>query len=353
MRTVLSASGSRGDAEPLVALAVRSAELGAAARVCAAPAETSEERPAGAGVPLVPVGRSARAPTTAAPAPSSPPRRAADVIAARFETIPAVAEGGDMPAAAGRLGVRCVPVTFQRLTLPSPHRRPPVSHVRDHVTGDRPWPATDPLLDPRRGAPGLDAVRTGAWTVPDERPLPERMEAFLDAGAPQLHVVFGSMPLHAPQDVARAAVEAVRAHGRRVLLARRRAGLGPEDDRDDCPVVGEAHREALWRAGGRRRAPRRRGPHGRAGTTTAAARAGAPQVVVVQAADRTYRAGRVTESGIGAAHDGPVPAAGSPAAALATALAPATRARAAEAARAVRADGAAVATRPLSGTAGR
>jgi hypothetical protein len=47
--------------------------------------------------------------------------------------------------------------------------------------------------------------------------------------------------------------------------------------------------------------------HGRAGITTTAARAGAPQVVVPQVADQPYWAGRVAALGVGVAHDGPIP----------------------------------------------
>jgi vancomycin aglycone glucosyltransferase len=83
--------------------------------------------------------------------------------------------------------------------------------------------------------------------------------------------------------------------------------------------------------------------HSGAGTTTTATRAGRPQVVVPQAADQPYWAGRVAELGIGAAHDGPTPTGESLSAALRTALSPETRARAAVVAGTIRTDGAAVA----------
>jgi vancomycin aglycone glucosyltransferase len=66
VRVFLSTYGSRGAVEPLVALAVRSRELGAEARVCAPPDEEFAHRLAAVGVPLVPVGQPARALTTAA-----------------------------------------------------------------------------------------------------------------------------------------------------------------------------------------------------------------------------------------------------------------------------------------------
>ncbi len=87
--------------------------------------------------------------------------------------------------------------------------------------------------------------------------------------------------------------------------------------------------------------------HGGAGTTTTATRAGAPQVVVPQATDQPYWAGRVAELGIGAAHDGPTPTVESLSAALAAALTPETRARATAVAGTIRTDGARVAAKLL------
>jgi vancomycin aglycone glucosyltransferase len=142
------------------------------------------------------------------------------------------------------------------------------------------------------------------------------------------------MAMHTTEDPARAAIEAVRAQGRRVILARGWADLAPIDDRDDCFAIGEVNQQALF---ARVAAVVY---HGGAGTTTAAARAGAPQVVVPQVADQPYWASRVAELGIGAAHDGPVPCTGSLLAPLRTALAPDTRERAAAIAETIRSDGA-------------
>ncbi|WP_420803658.1 hypothetical protein [Saccharothrix deserti] len=57
MRVLLSGYDSRGGVEPLVGLAVRLRALGAEVRVCAPPDEEFAERPAGVGVPMVPVVR--------------------------------------------------------------------------------------------------------------------------------------------------------------------------------------------------------------------------------------------------------------------------------------------------------
>jgi len=216
---------------------------------------------------------------------------------------------------------------------------PPVDNVRDHVHTDRPWLALDPTLAPWAGSPDFDAVRTGPWILPDERPLPPELVDFLDAGTPPVYVGMGSV--RAPADLARVAVDAIRAHGRRVVLSRGWADLALIDDRDDCVAVGEVNHQVLF--------PRMAAVvhHGGAGTTTTAALAGVPQVVVPQMADQPYWAGRVAALGIGAAHDGPTPTAESLSVTLETALTPETRARASAVAATIRSDGAAVAAKLL------
>ncbi|PJJ00127.1 vancomycin aglycone glucosyltransferase [Streptomyces sp. 2333.5] len=388
----------------MAGLAVRLRALGAEVRVCAPPDEDFAQRLAGVGVPLVPVGPSARALTKAAPPPSSLPERAAQVIASQFDAVTAAAEGCDvlvatgmLPAAAGalsvaeKLGIRSVSVTFQQLTVPSPHRPPlaypgwplppevtdnrvlwefdaqsinalfgaalntnraanglpPVDDVRNYVIGDRPWLATDPILDPWQETPDLDVVQTGAWILPDVHPLPAELLAFLDAGTPPVYVGFGSMPMHTSTDIAQVAIEAIRAQGRRAVVARGWADLAPIDGQDDCFVVGEVNQHALF---ARVAAVVH---HGGAGTTTTATRAGASQVVVPQAADQPYWAGRVADLGIGVAHDGPTPTFESLSAALRTALTPGTRAHATAVAGMIRTDGATVAAHLLLDAVGR
>lgn len=213
----------------------------------------------------------------------------------------------------------------------------PVDDIREFMFTDRPWLAADPILGPWRQPADVPIVHTGAWILPDDRPLPAELVAFLEAGTPPVYVGFGSMR-GVPEDIARVSVEAIRAQGRRVLLAHGWADLALVDDRDDCFVVGEVNQQALF---GRVAAVVH---HGSAGTTTTAARAGAPQVAVPQAGgDQPYWADRVAELGIGAAHDGPTPTTESLSAALRTALTPETRARATAVAGTIRTDGATIA----------
>jgi vancomycin aglycone glucosyltransferase len=102
MRVLLSTYGSHGDAEPMVGLAVRLRALGAEVRVCAPPDKEFAELLAGAGVPLVPVGQPVRPMVIGAtPSAADLPRRAAELVAAQFDTVPAAADGCDALVATG------------------------------------------------------------------------------------------------------------------------------------------------------------------------------------------------------------------------------------------------------------
>ena len=126
-----------------------------------------------------------------------------------------------------------------------------------------------------------------------------------------------------------------------MVVLRGWADLALDGDRSDCFVTGDVNQQALF--------PRMAAVmhHGGAGTTTAATRAGAPQVIVPQIVDQPYWAGRVAELGIGTAHDGPTPSFESLSAPLATALAPETETRAANVARMIPTDGAQLAAKLL------
>jgi vancomycin aglycone glucosyltransferase len=400
---LLTTWGSRGDVEPLVGLAVAVRELGAEALVAAPPDDDFVKLLERAGVPLVPLGPTVHS-VVAGPKPPTGEdafKLALALVAARFEALGAVAGECDVLLATGLLpagardvaekrGIPYVYACFHIFGLPSrrfapglrpgtpspseettiearweqdaeavnalygpaldEHRAalglPPVANVRDHVFTERPWLAADPALCPSEGMTNFDLAQTGAWILPDNRPLPAFLEAFLEAGEPPVYVGFGSMAAYAPAGIAREAIEAARAQGRRVVLGSGWAGLAAIDDAGDCFVVGEVNQQALFR---RVAAVVH---HGGAGTTTTAARAGVPQVVVPRIADQPYWAARVAELGIGVAHEGSAPTVESLSAAFATALAPETRTRAQAVAGTIRGDGARVAAKMLLDVAG-
>jgi vancomycin aglycone glucosyltransferase len=410
MRVLLSTSGLRGDVEPVVALAVRLRAFGVEVRVCAPPG--FEERFAGVGVPMVPVGQSQRAmldgmramrQRTTWPSPEEVSRRDAEEIATQFDEVQPAVEGCDAVVASGvpravfavrsmaeKLGIPYFYAAYCPIYLPLPDGPPlvergdgwpppgvtdpqvvrdlrdqgytkrfggpvdsqraaiglpPVENLFDYCFTDRPWLAADPVLAPLR--PDHDAVQTGAWILPDERPLSSALQAFLDAGSPPVYVGFGST--FDTGDAARTAIEAIRATGRRVVFSRGWADAPLPDEGAECFAVGEVNVQALF---DRVAAVVH---HGGGGTTTVAARAGVPQVVLPQITEQPYFAERVAQLGIGVGFEepGPTPTFDSLSAALATALAPETLARAAAVAGSVRSDGATVAAELVLAAANR
>ncbi|GLS46831.1 glycosyltransferase [Methylobacterium brachythecii] len=407
MRVLLSTYGSRGDVEPIAGLAAALQELGADLRVCAPPDDEFVDVLARAGVAPVPgfaplrdwVTKLKKQPAT------DPARRAAEIIetakrivSTQFDVMAAAAEGCDAILATGlfpsvaaaqavaeQRGLRFACAAFCPRFLPSEHHRPyeyptrphppgvsdnrvlwqhdlqtqaalfgegintlrgriglaPLENLRDPIITRRPWLAADPILAPWQPTDLRDVVQTGAWILSDERPLPAELIAFLEAGTPPVYVGFGSMPMQALKEASRLAVEACRARGRRVVLAHGWAELDLIADRADGLAVGDINQQALFR---RVAAVLH---HGGAGTTTAAARAGVPQVIVPQVADQPYWGSRVAQLGIGASDGASVPSFDGLSDSLAKALAPETRARAAALAGTIRVDGAATAARLL------
>jgi vancomycin aglycone glucosyltransferase len=204
---------------------------------------------------------------------------------------------------------------------------------------DKPWLAADPTLAPWPAPADPNVVQTGAWILPDERPLSAELEAFLEAGEPPIYFGFGS--IRAPQDLSKNMIQAARALGRRAIVLRGWADLSLLDDEPDCLSIGETNQQALFE---RVAAVVH---HGGAGTTTTAARAGAPQVVIPQHYDQHYWAHRIHDLGIGTAHPPGAPTADSLSAALSRALQPDVVTRAQSVAAAVRTDGATAAAQRL------
>jgi vancomycin aglycone glucosyltransferase len=399
MRVLLSTIGSRGDVQPLVALALELKALDQDVLLCVPPdfREWIEQM----GMPVMPIGPELRSTGKANPAAAPPsPERLRELmegtVAAQFETITAAAQGRDVivgataiqiaaPSIAERLGIPYVFAAYCPAVLPSRHHAPPVlkmrgdvpaprmsdysdlwakdaqrwndtwasllnsrraalglspvSDVHRYVRTDRPWLAADRTLAPWPDPTDDGVLQTGAWIIRDERSLSPELEAFLDAGEPPVYFGFGSVA--APSNLAQVTIESARAVGRRAILLRGWAELSPIDDASDCLAIGEVNQQALFR---RVAAVVH---HGGAGTTTAATRAGAAQVVIPQHYDQHYFARRVETLGIGVAHAGSMPTTESLTSALEHALERDVAERARSVASAMRGDGARVAAERL------
>jgi len=208
----------------------------------------------------------------------------------------------------------------------------PVKDVRGYMFTERPWLAADPTLGPWPEAADGAVFQTGAWLLPDARPFPPELESFLQSGEPPVYFGFGSTGV--PQELSQTILQAARALGRRALVSSGWAELLLADNQPDCLAIGESNLLALFK---RVAAVVH---HGGAGTTTLAALAGAPQVVIPQKYDQHYWAQRIQLLGLGVAHTPGSPSTDSLTGALKQSLQPSVAPRARSIATAVRSDGA-------------
>lgn len=368
MRVLLSAVGTRGDVQPVVALGLAVRRLGHDVHLAVPPnfVEWAQELGFGA----TSVGIEMRAPSAGARPAVAAPVAPFDLYTDQFETVGSAIRGCDLVlgANAHQYAARSlaelheipyVNALYAPTALPTPETTKawneralervnanrarlglaPIDDVLRHIVTDHPWLATDPTLDPKPAIAGMQIAQTGAWLLADERPLDPELAAFLDAGDPPVYLGFGSMP--AQGETSRTLIDAVRSVGRRAIVSRGWAELSLVDDAPDCIAICDVNHHALF--------PRVAAVvhHGGAGTTVTAARAGAPQVVAPMYSDQPYWAQRVRELGIGAS----VPSAGLSAEGLASALrealTPAVATRARELGEVIVTDGAEVAARRL------
>lgn len=377
MRVLLSTVGSRGDVQPMVALASHLREVGHDARLCAPPG--FEELTSGLGLDYFPVGHDLRL------GPRKVEGGPAATVAGQFAVLREAAADCAVivGCAAMQIATRSIAemadipyfyTAYSPVALPSEHHSPPpvqgpprpqgisaraqwdldrqwwneiwgeglnaaraavglrpVADVRSHVITDRPLLAADPTLAPWLTTSDLSVIQTGSWLQSDPRPLADELSRFLDSGEPPILFGFGSMPV--PPTAGATMVDAARMLGRRAIILRGWAGITSPDESPDCLTVSETNLQALL--------PLTAAVvhHGGAGTTTQAMRAGTPQVVLPISFDQPYHAGRVEVLGIGTAHPMSAPSPASISDAIAKALVPQVKSRALAIAGTVRTDG--------------
>jgi vancomycin aglycone glucosyltransferase len=154
--------------------------------------------------------------------------------------------------------------------------------------------AADPDLAPLPDDVPDKVFATDAWVLAEPGTLDPRVERFLQLDPPPIYVGFGSMIARKAADLAANAVAAARALGRALLLGGGWATLDRHVmDADDVLAIGAAPHALVF--------PRVAVAvhHGGAGTTTAAARAGVPQVILPHILDQHYWAHRVEQLGLG------------------------------------------------------
>ena len=403
MRVLFSTIGSRGDVQPLVALASHLKALGHEVSVCVPP--DFREWIETLGIAVIPIGPEVRSFARSRPMgiqPQSPltleqRRQMVEAsVATQFETLTSAAQGCDAIVAATalqvaarsvaeKMGIAYVFAAYAPLVLPSPHHAPPplpplpgqappatndnrelwaqdaarfndlfgaavnagraslglgeIGDVRNYMFTDQPWLAADATLGPWPDPTDRSVFQTGAWILPDERPLSRELDRFLDSGDPPIYFGFGST--RAPEEAGAAMMHAARALGRRAIVSQGWFDDSLVESEPDCLAISEVNVHALF---ARVAAVVH---HGGAGTTTAAALAGVPQVVIPNHYDQHYWAQQVHTLGIGVAHAAGAPTRDSLTSALALSLRVEMAMRARAVAGTVRRDGTKLAAQRL------
>jgi UDP:flavonoid glycosyltransferase YjiC (YdhE family) len=354
MRVLLTVSGTRGDVQPLLALA-RALDRAGHRAVLAAPPNFETEALA-LGVDFRACGLDTEAALRANAEVGRNPARvfklaqktARSDILAQFEILMPLARQTDLVVSAGVMfagssvaeaaGVPHRYIAYTPDALRSAYHAPPFLDLRgmprpinrwlwsgvskytqwllgDTVNGWRRDVGLDPLGDVLGSAmnpefallaaapelcplPPDVALGSGAlgnfWLDDDVRQLSAELFSFLERGVPPIYFGFGSMPDPDPQATTAEIARCVRSLGARGLIARGWAGLGADADLGpDILVVDDVPHAKLF--------PRVAAVvhHGGAGTTAAAILAGRAQLVIPHVMDQFSWGRRVHSLGVG------------------------------------------------------
>lgn len=170
-------------------------------------------------------------------------------------------------------------------------RMRPVGHALSHQAGAGFLLPFDDALERAPADLPVPVLQTGAWLLEEKDDLPADVEDFLAAGPPPVYLGFGSMLDADPAKTARVFAEAIRASGVRALVA------GAPDDvvraAGDVHFIGALPHRKLF--------PRCLGVvhHGGAGTFLATALSGVPQVIVPHEVDQFFHGRLCHQRGLG------------------------------------------------------
>lgn len=334
MRVAIVVSGTRGDVQPMLALAVGLGAAGDDPIVCSSP--DNEPWVRSIGCAFEPIGEPLRANPSLGGWGIRPfSRFIRRQLEIQVRELPRVVSGRDLVVASGLafgarsvaeyLGIRYRYVSFVTAAFLGTTRDPmrirlargvleafsdvaygpslnserarlglrDVSHVMRHVMGPVPIAATDRNLTVLPDGARLRSKQTGYPLLTQHGELSEGLRRFLDDGPPPIYAGFGSMPYGNRDRVGRLLVEAAERVGQRIVISRGWAGIPEVGSRGTSLFIDEEPHDLLF--------PRVRAVihHGGAGTVATAARAGVPQIVLPQAADQFFWRSHVVRLGLG------------------------------------------------------
>jgi vancomycin aglycone glucosyltransferase len=168
----------------------------------------------------------------------------------------------------------------------------PIKDVWGHWMGDHVIAACDMELNAVREGVSFNFTQTGYMLLPSQSGLPENVEKFLNSGELPVFIGFGSNPVSRPEKFSRVFSEVSKATGQRLIISKGWADL-PEENTSGVLYVDEVPFELLF--------PRLAAIiyHGGTGTMAAAARAGIPQIAFPYMADQFENRKQIVKLGLG------------------------------------------------------
>jgi len=161
-----------------------------------------------------------------------------------------------------------------------------------HLLGRCVIVASDPKLAPVPADTSIPWVQTGYLHLEQEGGLDKKIESFLAEGPPAIYAGFGSMPEKDMMCLVPMVLSAARRANCRVVFPIER-GRVSVPNAGDCFFAGNVPHRFLF--------PRLAAVihHGGAGTTSTAAWAGVPQIIIPHILDQYYWADRIHRTGLG------------------------------------------------------
>lgn len=169
----------------------------------------------------------------------------------------------------------------------------PVKDILRHIIGRHVIVASDPVLAKVPPDVELDCIQPGYLHLQTDQRMPGRLEEFLATGPAPIYFGFGSMSTRGQEALVGLIQASLGLTGQRGILSGFRFDATAARDSQNCLFVGEVPHPPLF---SRLAAVVH---HGGSGTTATAALAGVPQIIVPHILDQYYWGERVFRCGLG------------------------------------------------------
>jgi vancomycin aglycone glucosyltransferase len=169
---------------------------------------------------------------------------------------------------------------------------PPIKDIWEHWVGENVIVACDKELNAAREGVPFNFTQTGFMLLPSKNGLPDQVDAFINAGKSPVYIGFGSNPITSPEKYSRMFEQVRDGSHQRLIISKGWAEL-PESNARDILFVDEVPFDLLF--------PRLAAVifHGGTGTMAAIARAGIPQAAFPFMGDQFENRKRIVKLGLG------------------------------------------------------